>query len=193
MVEVLIRSLLCLARLLALLALPSAACAHRLDEYLQATIVAIEADSIRLRINLTPGVDVADRVLTRIDRDHDGAISTNEGAGYAELLRRDLTVRVDGRKLKLKLTASEFPTPDELRIGLGIIQIEFSAAPEPFVTGTHKFTMENRHLPSLSVYLINAALPKSSTIQITRQKRNENQAEGEIEFSFSPTSGRGKR
>ena len=110
----------------------------------------------------------------------------NEAAAYAELLKRDLTLRLDGRKLKLKLTASEFSAPAELRSGWGIIQMEFSATPGPLAAGAHKLTLENRHLPAMSVYLINAAQPRSGTIQITRQKRNDNQSAGEIEFTFHP-------
>src|SRR5258707_1157601 len=37
--------------------------AHVLDEYLQSTLVAIEPGDIRLKINLTPGVEIADKVL----------------------------------------------------------------------------------------------------------------------------------
>ena len=61
----------------------------RLDEYLQATLVAIESSGVRLQVNLMPGVAVADQVLAVIDRDRDGMISTNEAAAYAELLKRD--------------------------------------------------------------------------------------------------------
>ena len=184
MVEALITAL---RRLLLLAALPctSDVFAHRLDEYLQATIVAIEPAGVRLQINLTPGVDVAGRVLDRIDRDHDSSISKNEAAAYAESLKRDLTLRVDGRKLKLKLRSFEFPALTELRGGSGIIQLEFFATHEPLAIGAHKLTLENRHLLALSVYLLNAAQPKSGTIQIIRQKRNETQDTGEIEFSRS--------
>jgi polyphosphate kinase len=171
--------------LLAVLAFPSDGFSHRLDEYLQATLVAIEPDHIRLQINLTPGVDVAQQVLGKIDRDKDSAISKSEAASYAELLRRDLTLRLDGRKLKLKLTASQFPPPVELRTGLGIIQLEFSVKLGPLATGAHKLVLENRHLPSLSVYLLNAAQPKAPTIRITGQKRTDNQHAGEIEFNLS--------
>ena len=124
-----------MALLLALLALPSAVFAHRDDQYLQATLVAIEPSGVRLQINLTPGVAVAEQVLAQIDRDRDGAISKNEAAAYAELLKRDLTLRVDGRKLELKLTASEFVPPAELRTGSGTIQMEFSAISGPLAAG----------------------------------------------------------
>jgi hypothetical protein len=170
--------------LLALLAFPSAVSAHRLDEYLQATLVVIEPGEVRLQINLTPGVEVAAQVLTRIDRNRDGVISPKEAAAYAEMLKRDLTVRVDERKADLKLTASRFCEPAEVRTGSGIIQLEFSAIAGPFASGPHKLTLENRHLPTASVYLFNAAKPKSGSIRITAQKRNETQSAGEIEFMF---------
>ena len=186
MVEAVIARLGRLSLLLALLAFPSAVSAHRDGQYLQATLVAIEPTGIRLQINLTPGVAVAEQMIAEIDRDRDGAISKNEAAAYARLLKRDLTLRVDGRNLELKLTASEFVPPEELRTGSGIIQMEFSTTFAPLAAGPHRLTLENRHLPRISVYLINAARPKSATVQITRQKRNEKQSAGEIEFTFHP-------
>ena len=123
-------------------------------------------------------------MLAEIDRDRDGAISKNEAAAYAELLKGDLTLRVDGRKLELKLTASEFVPPAELRTGWGIIQMEFSAIHGPLAAGSHRLTLGNRHLTTMSVYLINAAQPRSATVQITSQKRNANQSASEIEFTL---------
>jgi hypothetical protein len=186
MVEAVTRGLRRLPVLLTLLFLPSAVFAHRDDQYLQATLVAIEPTGVRLQINLTPGVAVAEQGLAEIDRDRDGAISKNEAAAYAELLKRDLTLRVDGRKLELKLTASEFVPPAELHTGSGIIQMEFAATFGALAAGPHRLTLENRHLTTISVYLINAAQPRFATVEITRQKRNENQSAGEIEFTFHP-------
>ena len=186
MVEALITRRRCLPLLLALLSLPSDAFAHRDDEYLQATLVVIEPGEFRLQINLTPGIAVAEQVIALLDRNRDGVISTKEAAAYTELLKRDLTVRLDGRNSELKLTASEFVPPAELRTGSGIIQIEFSASFGPLAAGSHSLTLENRHLTRISVYLINASQPRFATIQITRQKRNDTQSAGEIGFTFHP-------
>jgi len=172
--------------LLACLAFASAALAHRLDEYLQATLVTIEPDHARLQIHLTPGVAVADSVLGRIDRDRDGVISTNETGVYAEALERDLSVRLDRRKLDLRLTATTFPSLSELRSGWGIIQVEYDVTFGALAPGAHRLAIENRHLKNLSVYLINAAKPGSEAIGITRQKRNRNQSVADIEFTFAP-------
>jgi outer membrane protein assembly factor BamE (lipoprotein component of BamABCDE complex) len=168
--------------LLALLAFPTAAYSHRLDEYLQATIVVIEPNEIRLDINLTPGTAVAEGVLALIDRDRDGVISSNEAAAYAESLRRDLIVGLDGRNIEMKVAALDFAEPADLRSGSGIIQMEFAATTRELEAGPHKLTMENRHLPAISVYLFNAARPASAAIQITGQKRNKNQSMGEMTF-----------
>ena len=164
-------------RLLTLGAWPSAA--HRLDEYLQAMLVIIEPSGIRLQINLTPGVEIAGQVLARIDRDHDGVISTDDAAAYAELLKRDLSVRLDGHNVGLKLTGHEFPNPSELRSGLQIIQVEFTAICD-FSAGRHKLIVENSHVPTASIYLFNAAKSKSGSVQVARQSRNTDKSVGEI-------------
>jgi len=186
MAEAMTRTLCHLSLLLALFAVPSAVFAHRDDQYLQATLMDIAPSGVTLQINLTPGVAVAEQVIAEIDRDRDGAISKNEAASYAKLLKGDLTLRMDGRKLELKLSASEFVPPAELRTGSGIIQMEFSAIFSPLAAGSHRVTLENRHLTTMSVYLINAAQPRFATVQISRQKRNANQSAGEIEFTFHP-------
>ena len=183
--EAVIRTLCHLPLLFALIAFPPAVFAHRDDQYLQATLVAIEPRAVRLQINLTPGIAVAEQVIAEIDRDRDGAISKNEAAAYAELLKHDLTLRIDGQDLELKLTASEFVEPAELRTGSGTLQMEFSAIFGPLAAGPHMLTLENRHSTAISVHLINAARPRFATVQITRQKRNQNQSAGEIEFTLS--------
>ena len=53
--------------------------AHRLDEYLQATRVAIARDRIDLEIDLTPGATIAASIATEIDTDRDGRFSPAEG------------------------------------------------------------------------------------------------------------------
>jgi hypothetical protein len=58
----------------------------------------------------------------------------------------------------------------------------------PLTAGTHVLTLGNGHLPAPAVYLLNAALPRSRFIQITRQTRNANQSQGEIDFTFRPSA-----
>jgi hypothetical protein len=51
---------------------------------------------------------------------------------------------------------------------VGIIQLDFSTAGAPVTAGVHELTLENRHLPAVSVYLFNVALPRSGAVQIIR-------------------------
>jgi hypothetical protein len=172
--------------LLAFLAWPSPVHAHQLDEFLQATLVAITPEEIRLQINLTPGVAVAEQVIGLIDRNRDGIISTNESAAYAELVKRDLAVRLDGRKVELKIASVYIPGPEELRTGWGFVQVVYVATPGRLAAGPHKFTLENRHRPAASAYLFNAAQTGNASVRILAQKRNENQSTGEINFDYHP-------
>jgi hypothetical protein len=172
---------------LVLLALPSAACAHRLDEYLQATLVAIEPGGIELSIHLTPGIEVADEVLARIDWNRDGGISESEVSTYSELFRRDLALRLDGTRVELATVAAVLPAPAELRTGEGIIELTL-AAPLALAPGRHLLVLENRHHTSIGVFLFNAAVPASPSIAIARQKRNDDQSIGEIEFTLAPSA-----
>jgi hypothetical protein len=157
--------------------------AHRLDEYLQATLVSIEPGEIRLQINLTPGVTVAQKVLSHLDLNRDGAISTNEAAAYATSFRKDLTLRLDGKKLEAELVSSDFPPLSDLKTGWGIIKLEYAAKSEKLRTGRHVLTLQNKHLSSISDYLFNAARPASPAIHITKQKRNRDQSNCAIHFT----------
>jgi hypothetical protein len=176
------RKLPSLLAALALAALSPAAFGHRLDEYLQSTLVVIEPAVIRLQVNLMPGTAVAGQVVDLVDPDHDGTVTSREGAAYVESVRRDLSVRLDGRELSLRPKSSGFPTEAELREGTGIIRMEFSVAVARLRPGPHVFVLENRHLAAASVYLINAAKPFVGTIEIVAQKRNEVQSSAEIDF-----------
>jgi hypothetical protein len=61
-----------------LLSLPAAIFAHRLDEYLQATILSVNANRVDGSMRLVPGVAVSSVVIASIDTDRDGAFSAVE-------------------------------------------------------------------------------------------------------------------
>ena len=49
--------------------------AHRLDEYLQATLLSVEKDRVEAQVRLTPGVAVLPLILAQIDSNRDGILS----------------------------------------------------------------------------------------------------------------------
>ena len=54
--------------------------AHRLDEYLQATLIAVEKDRVEVSLRLIPGVAVSSAVIASIDTNGDGLPEDGEPA-----------------------------------------------------------------------------------------------------------------
>ncbi len=107
--------------------------AHRLDEYLQATTIAVEKDRVQAQIRLTPGVEVFRTVVATVDTNADTVISQFEQQAYAERLLRDLSLRIDGNRLRLRLVSSTFPSIEEMKEGPGNI---LSISTRKYLTAT---------------------------------------------------------
>src|SRR5258705_37246 len=107
-----------------LLMSPGVALAHRLDDYLQATRLSLALDRVFLKIDLTPGVEVAPVIFAMINTNRDGRISEAEGRAYANHVLNEIVIEMDGRKQHLDLVRSEFPTFQEMSAGVGTIRIE---------------------------------------------------------------------
>ncbi len=163
--------------------LATQAWAHRLDEYLQAVRVSVGTNSIALSLELTPGVAVADHVLTVIDQDRDGRVSEAEVAAYAQRVLEDIQVGLDEKVVALTLTDTSFPTLEGVQKGMGVIRIKATAPINPLSLGHHTLNLTNAHLPAISVYLVNALTPKDRAIKIRKQTRDELQTTYRLEFS----------
>jgi len=162
---------------------PPVAQAHRLDELLQAALISLEPDAIGLELNLTPGVETAPALLSQLDLDHDGILSAAEASVYAHLVGSEISLNLDDRALSLKLVDSQFPTLAEISTGLGTIHLELSAAVAGIPAGSHELRFQNQHRPDLSIYLVNAVMPKTDAVQVTGQVRNDNQSQSRILFT----------
>jgi len=158
------------------------ACAHRLDEYLQAAILSVGKDRIEVSMRLVPGVAVSSKVLAGIDTNADGVISDTERRAYAERVLKDLSLSVDGHVLRPQLLSVDFPTIEEMREGLGEIKIEVAADLAPG-SSTRKIVFENHHQRPISAYLVNCLVPRDPDIQIVAQSRNANQSFYALEYT----------
>ena len=156
--------------------------AHRVDEILQAALVSIEPDAVRLEVSLTPGIESLPDLLAVLDPDQDGQISTLEEATYASRLRSELHLNLDGHALALRETGHQFPPLEELRNGAGVLRFQIQAKIPSLTAGRHELNYQNRHLSERSAYLVNAVLPQSPALQVTGQFRNTNQSESRIAF-----------
>ena len=120
------------------------ASAHRLDEYLQATIISVDKDHIQASMRMIPGVAVSSSVIASIDSNGDGIISDAEQHAYAERVLADLSLTVDGRSVQPKLVSVGFPQVELMREGLGEIHIEFTAD-LPHGGRNRRLILQNNH------------------------------------------------
>jgi hypothetical protein len=164
-----------------LLLLPVSAFAHRIDEYLQATILSVDSSSVGGTMRLVPGVAVASTVIAGIDTNDDGAISGAEEMVYAQRVLKDVSLSLDGRLLPLHLVSTSFPAIDEMKQGIGEIQIAFTAN-LPSGGGHRRLIFENHHQSGIAVYLVNCLAPQDKNMQIAGQSRNENQSSYQLDF-----------
>lgn len=165
-----------------LLCLDVPAFAHRLDEYLQATIISIEKGRVQMSMRLVPGVAVLPIVLASIDTNRDGLISQAEGQTYAQEVLRDLSLSVNGLALQPKLASVDFPSLEEMKEGLGEIHIEFSAV-LPGGAGNRKLALRNHHKSRISVFLVNCLVPGDRDIRVLAQNRNQDQSFYELDYT----------
>lgn len=162
--------------------------AHRLDEYLQATMVAVASDHVVLQVRLTPGVEVAGTVLAAIDADGDGILSEAEQQAYAQRVTEELALGIDGRPLPLQLVFSDYAPAEAMRRGLGDIALTFRAELPPAADGGHRLTLEQRHPRTGAVYLVNALVPSDAAIRITGQRRSADQSRYRLDFTIAGAS-----
>ena len=54
--------------------------------------------------------------------------------------------------------------------------------------GSHALSLTNAHLPAITVYLVNALVPKDNVIKITKQTRDEFQKSYRLEFGITSSS-----
>ena len=157
------------------------ALAHRLDEYLQGTIISVEKSRLHAQITLTPGVAVLPSVLAGIDTDADGAMSETEQRAYAGQLLRDLSLTIDGHPLTLQLLSMQFPTIEEMKDGRGGIQIEFSSDLPPGGPN-RRLIFKNDHQSRIAAYQVNCLVPRDPDIRIVAQNRNYSQSLYQVEY-----------
>jgi len=165
-----------------LLTIGAPAFAHRLDEYLQATILSIDGQRVHASMRLAPGVAVSSFVLAGIDRDADGVLSAVEVRAYAERVVAGLSLSFDGDPVPLRLVSSAAAQIEDLREGLGDIRLEVEAS-LPRRGGGHRLRFENHHQGPAAAYLVNCLVPTDPDIRITAQRRNDDQSVYELEYT----------
>lgn len=166
-------------------ALPTPAAAHRLDEYLQATRLNIDADRIGVEIALTPGANIAAQIVEQIDTDGDGRFSSAERRRYAESVIASMTLLLDGRVTPVALATEDFPTADAVAAGTGTIRLR-ATAHTAAASGLHHLQYRAAPLTASSVYLVNALMPTDARVQLEAPQRDAMQRALTLDFSVGP-------
>ena len=161
---------------------PPPARAHRLDEYLQATLLSIERERVGVEIALTAGATIAPAIFGSIDADRDGRISELEGDAYAQGVLRAVLLSVDNRPARFTLESARFPAFEDMRLGLGTIHVRAGADIPSATSGNHRLFYRNEYQPAGSVYLVNALVPADRAIQVGGQLRDVLQHSVDIEY-----------
>jgi hypothetical protein len=175
------------------LAMLSQAAAHRLDEYLQATRLAIDFGRVDVEIDLTPGVSVASNVFSWIDTNGDGHISQAEGEAYARAVLRSAVLKADGAPMPLNFEDVSFPTLGEMSQGVGTIHLRAAASIPAAAPGRHQISFLNMHQPQGSVYLVNVLVPQNKRLQIGDQRRDVAQHGLTLEYTVSGDAPQGRK
>jgi hypothetical protein len=169
-------------------AMSADASAHRRDEYLQATRIAIDPDRVQVELDLTAGISVADVVIKDIDRDGSGAISGSEARTYASAVLKSMRLEADRTPLQVELLNVTVPDLEAIRNGEGAIRLKLGANLPALAAGTHQIFFLNAHRSDIGVYLANALVPANPRIAIAAQRRDVSQREITIDYVLTGTS-----
>src|SRR6266436_682671 len=101
------------------------------------------------------------------------------------LVLKTVVLAVDQQRHEVKLNCVQYPSIIEMKSGTGIIQLKASSEFASVIPGPHQLYFQNQHQTNISVYLINAYVPKSPSIEITRQMRDMRQTEIRIDYTFA--------
>ena len=172
--------------ILFLLALRASARAHRLDEYLQATTIALAHDHILLHLRLTPGVDVAENVIRQIDRNGDGRLSFAERQSYVWQITQRLSFSLNGHSDRLLAEVAKFPSLTAMRTGTGVIDLQIRIQ-TGLQKGNYHLAYNNRGAGPETVWLVNCLQPQDPEIHIVQQKRSETQSSYLLDFAVTPS------
>ena len=154
---------------------------HRLDEYLQTAYLSVEPDRLEVTLRLAPGMAMAGALLQEMDTNGDGELSGSEQRAYAERVRRDVRLQLDGVGLMTEVSQVAFPPIAILREGTGEISLTLTAE-LPAHAGHHRLTLDNRHQTGVSAYRVECLEPHDGRVRFTKQTPGPDQSHYELDY-----------
>src|SRR5262249_17500838 len=130
---------------------------------LQATRLALAVDRIVVKMDLTPGVDVAPLIFALINTNRDGRISETEARTYANQVLKETVLEVAGKRQHLDMVTSHFPSSQDVSTWTANTQLKSRAARAGTLRQHSKFPQTHQS-PDLGRYLLNALVPANQEL-----------------------------
>ena len=173
--------------LLLFAALTGRADAHPVDEVVQGAYLTLALGELRLELDVTPGSEVAGRVLPALDPDGDRAVSEDEAQAFAQDVLDQSTLTLDGVMAEWELVDVTVPPLGELATGNAILKIMATAA-RPEAPGDRVLAYENRYEPAKSLWIANVFLQPGSdwVYRVTGQERSDDGKGLTVRYTSTP-------
>ena len=148
------------------------------------SVIALESRDLTITLSMTPGHDIADRIIALIDGDRDGTLSESEMGAYADTVVSDLSLVIDGKGIPMTIDSVGMPSVPALKDGTEAMVIRLSA-PIPRKPGRHEVEYRNGHLSEIAKRLVNTKVPPPS-MSIDSQDRSPDQSFYRLQINVAP-------
>jgi hypothetical protein len=157
-----------------LLLLPGWAAAHPVDEVVQAAYLTLALGEVRVELDLTPGIAVADAVLWSLDANADQRIDAMEARSYAQRVLQQSTLTLDGVTTPLRLEKIIVPPYPELKSQGGTLKI-YAVAGRTDRAGGHTLSYGNHYEPAKCQCIANVFLQPAAgwRYQVARAQHSD--------------------
>jgi hypothetical protein len=166
--------------------LPRWADAHTLDEVFQGAYLTLAPGEVRLELDVTAGINVAEAVLRVLDADADRTITEAEAEEYARYVLAHSTLSLDGVAVSWRLDRVIVPAYANLELGSDTIKIH-AVAERSDTPGEHAVAYRNSYTPPEARPTANVFLRPGEgwDYRITRQQRGDDGRELIVTYTVS--------
>jgi len=167
-------------------ALAGVAAAHPVDELVQGAYLTLKPGSVGLELDLTPGSEVAARVIGDIDANGDGALTGTEATDFARRVLDSSILTVNATALEWELDDVQIPSLVDLSGAGGIVRI-YATAQRLDAEGTHELAYRNQYEPVKSEPTANIFLQNDDwTYKVISQQRGDAGQSLSVSYSAQP-------
>jgi hypothetical protein len=163
--------------------------AHRTAGLLQSSLVEVLPSQVGVEVTLTPGMDIAPKMVALLDTDGDGVFSGIESAVWSEVFMVGQSMKVEGQLIPLQLQSVRTSPLGEMTNGHAEIVVHFTADLDPSTRGARTIVCANRYEPIPCTYQCNGLVPKAPGVHLSSHRRDSDERELTLSAEFSSPGG----